>query len=533
MAKGYLAVPCAAALATVVLVVTGCTPQGTSADHKGTKRDQTERRPVPAHFTQQKIRWAACGPEVTKDALPEAECGWVTVPVDYAAPDRETIKIRVSRLKATDPDRRLGSLLYNPGGPGAGAAADVASGAWTPGDQTTARYDVVGFDPRGIGESASITCPTGKDAPPEPDMTYLPRTQSEADTAITAAAARAKSCQRASGPVFSHMDSTSVARDLDIMRSALDDKKLTYVGTSYGTYIGQKYAQLFPARVGKLVLDGVVDPGMTMQQVTARDVQVAQDTFRRYARHCAAQGSCPFGTTADQVIDEITAFIQDLDENPLPGLDATELTTLAATDALAGILFREEEWPHLTEALDAAMDGDGVPLMRLAEEDEADPQDGAGRTEGDRRSPVRRVDADFNSDIAQSAVLCLDSKAPRSARSLLEAAAELAEQSPLFGASNAWTMLDCASWPVSPTGTVEPIIAPDAPPMLLVSFTRDAATPLDNARSVQKNLGTASLITRQGAGHGAYVSGSACTDRLVDAYLVEGTLPSKNALCPN
>ncbi|MFE0132529.1 alpha/beta hydrolase [Streptomyces sp. NPDC059037] len=516
----------AAALAAVVLVVTGCSLQGTPGGSKDTSGNPPERRPVPTRFTQQKIAWEACGPEVTKDALPNAECGWVTVPVDYAAPDRANIKIRVSRIKATDQDRRLGSLLYNPGGPGAGAAADVASGAWKAGDKTMARYDLIGFDPRGIGESAPITCPKGENAPQGPDLTFSPRTRSEADTVFADAAARAKACKQVSGPVFSHMDSASVARDLDIMRAALGDKKLTYIGTSYGTYIGQKYAQLFPDRTGRLVLDGVVDPGMDMRQVTALDVKVAQDAFRRYAQDCAAQGSCPFGATADQAVDEITTFVRSLDEEPVAGLDGEDVTTEAATGSVAAVLSREEEWPALTEALDAAMDGDGAPLMRLAE-DEAAPQD------GDRRGPVRRVDADFNSDIAQSAVLCLDSKAPRSARQLLDDARELAERSPLFGASNAWTLLDCAAWPVPPTGSVEPITAPGAPPLLLVSFTRDAATPLENARTVQKNLGTASLITRQGAGHGAYVSGSACTDRLVDTYLVDGAVPSRNALCPN
>ncbi|MGW6705900.1 alpha/beta hydrolase [Streptomyces sp. NPDC054956] len=529
----------AGALAVAALATAGCSAGAADAPRDGAASKGaggTALPALPARFAQQQPHWTPCGPDVVKDALPGAECTWIEVPVDYAAPAKESIELRVSRVKAEDRAGRLGSLLHNPGGPGAGAAADVASGAWKPGDKASARYDLVGFDPRGIGDSAPVGCPTGKNAPQGADLTRMPRTEAEADKAFAEAGARAKACQKASGPVFAHMDTASVARDLDIIRTVLGDAKLTYVGTSYGTYIGQKYAQLFPDRVGRLVLDGVVDPGRDMRQVTDLDVTVTQAEFQRYAEECAAGGRCPLGATGDEVVSRVTAFVQSLDGKPLPGPDGEELTTTVATDAVTKLLPRKEDWPLLTRALAAGLAGNATPLMSLTKDngtpDGGDPGDTAGRGRA-VGGVAPRADADFNSDIAQMAVLCLDSKAPRTARELLDAAETLAGKSPLFGRTNAWSMVDCAAWPVPPAGGPERITAAGAPPVLLVSYTHDVATPLDNARAVQADLGNASLIIREGTGHGAYMSGSACTDRFVDDYLVEGVLPPKTANCPS
>lgn len=529
---------CAGVLATVALTATACSSGGTSraaATPSGTAvgAESAAVPALPARFTAQKIAWTACGEDVAKDALPEAECGWVEVPVDYAAPDKETIRLRLSRIKAKDQGRRIGSLLNNPGGPGVGGAADVATGAWQPGDAVMARYDVIGFDPRGTGESAPITCPEAKETSGVGSSGFLPRTRAEAEEHFAAAADHAKACQKASGPVFGHMDSESVARDMDVMRAVLGDTKLTYVGTSYGTFIGQKYAQLFPARVGRLVLDSVVDPGRDMRQVTDQDVKVTREGFERYAKDCAGRGGCPLGATAEAAVAKATRLVTGLDDRPLPGGDGEEVDSGAAADAITKVVFQKKEWPKLTRALAAALSGDGKPLARLGEEDKENKDKPGGQRSGRVRSPRPRADADSNSDIAQSAVLCLDGKAPRSAGEVFEAAEELARTSPMFGRSQAWSMVECAAWPVPPTGRVEPITAPGAPPLLLLSYTLDAATPLENARAVQKNLGTASLVIRQGAGHGAYVSGSVCTDRHVDAYLVDGTVPPKNTRCPN
>ncbi|MEU4995976.1 alpha/beta hydrolase [Streptomyces sp. NPDC021622] len=501
------------------LAAGGCDVGAASAaKNQGRSAAGSSAPALPERFERQRIAWTPCGADVAEQPVPGAQCGWVEVPVDYAAPDKGTVKLRVSRAKATDHDRRLGSLLYNPGGPGAGGAADVADGNWQAGERARARYDLVGFDPRGIGGSAPITCPD-ENSLTDHGLDNSPRGKAEAEETYAAAAERAKACRKASGPVFDHMDSVSVARDLDILRAVLGDKRLNYSGTSYGTFIGQQYMKLFPTKVGRMVLDGVVDPAADMRQVTDLDVKSAEDRLLRFAEACAARSACPLGETGGAVVDRINTFVRQLDERPLAGPDDEELTADTAAHLLTEQLADEEYWPSLADALESAMLGDATPLMR------PEPADEESTKEEDERKQAQEA-------LAQSAVLCLDTRgAPRTPQAMLDTAAELAERSPVFGRVNAWTMLDCGTWPVPPKGDVEPIKAPGAAPVLLVSYTDDAATPLSNAQAVQAQLERGSLLIREGTGHGAYASDSACTDRSVDAYLVNGTLPTKKATC--
>lgn len=515
----------AGALAGTTLVVTVCAVGGAAASQPDSAKGKNTSVPaLPARFTQQKIQWAACGADVTPKAVPGVECGWVTVPVDYAAPDGKTVKLRVSRVRAKDHSHRLGSLLYNPGGPGAGGAADVADGNWQAGTQARARYDLVGFDPRGIAGSGQIKCPDGVPQQPE----NPPRTEAQAEKTFADATKRGQACQRASGAVFAHMDSVSVARDLDVLRTVLGDAKLNYTGFSYGTFLGQQYMKLFPGKVGRMVLDSVVNPAADMQRVARLDVKTSDDAMRRYARDLVARGDDRLGATSGEIVRKVTGFAKKLERKPLRGADGEEFTDDTLSMYLNTAVADEASWKPLTKALVAALHGDGTAFDRFDKET-------AGESGGEKPTP-QEEQAEEDESASMPAVLCLDSpSAPKSPKAMLDTADAFAKQSPLFGRSFAWQMIDCATWPVAPTGAAEPVKASGAPPVLLVSYTDDKQTPLSNAQAVHRQLAHSSLLVRKGHGHAAYAPSenpSACTDRAVDRYLVGGKLPDKVANCP-
>jgi len=510
-------------LAVTTTVVTVCGAGGAAAsrpdDAKG--RD-TSVQALPARFTQQKVHWTACGADVTPKAVPGAQCGWVKVPVDYAAPDGKTVTLRVSRVQAKDHSRRLGSLLFNPGGPGAGGAADVANGNWQAGAQARARYDLVGFDPRGIAGSGQIKCPDGVAEEPE----NPPRTASQAEKAFADATRRARACQKASGSVLAHMDSVSVARDLDVLRTVLGDAKLNYTGVSYGTFIGQQYMKLFPGKVGRMVLDGVVNPAADLRQVARLDLKTSDDAVRRYARGLVARGDDRLGAGTGEILRRLTTFAEELDRKPLHGAGGEEFTGADLSMYLGMAVSGDVSWQRLTTALVAALHGDVTAFDRLDAE--------AAGESGDQEPTPQEERTEENESMSMSAVLCLDSpSAPKTPQQMLATADAFARQSPLFGRSYAWQMIDCATWPIAPTGAAEPVKAAGAAPVLLVSYTDDQLTPLANARAVHRQLDHSSLLVRKGQGHAAYASDppSTCTDRAVDRYLVGGELPGKGANC--
>lgn len=513
----------AGVLAVTTMVLSACGTGGTAAASPAdAKRTNTSVPVLPARFTQQKVQWTACGPDVTPKAVPGAQCGWVKVPVDYASPDGKTVNLRVSRVQAKDHSRRLGSLFFNPGGPGAGGAADVADGNWRAGDRARARYDLVGFDPRGIAGSGQIKCPDGVAEEPE----NPPRTESEAEKTFADGTRRARACQRASGALLAHMDSVSVARDLDVLRTVLGDSKLNYTGFSYGTFIGQQYMKLFPGKVGRMVLDSVVNPAADMRQVARLDVKTSDDAVRRYARNLVERGDHRLGATTEEILRTLNTFAEKLDRKPLRAADGAEITDATLSTYLGMAVTGEASWQQLTPALVAALHGDATAFDRLDAE-------AAGASGGEKPTPQEQR-AEENESMSMTAVLCLDSpSAPRSPKEMLDTADALARQSPLFGRSYAWQMIDCATWPIAPTGAAEPVKASGAAPVLLVSYTADQLTPLANARAVHRQLDHSSLLIRRGQGHGAYASErpSLCTDRAVDRYLVEGKLPGRVANC--
>ncbi|MEV5239147.1 alpha/beta hydrolase [Streptomyces cinnamoneus] len=533
----------AAALVALVLLAAGCSPdtgrQGrgrASATAPAASAVPRERRQrdlpgLPPAMARQRPAWEACAaedaPRGGRGPRLGAECAWLAVPVDYGAPTGPSIRIRLARVRARAQDRRLGSLVFNPGGPGEAGAAMVAGGLFEATPAVMDRYDLVGFDPRGTGRSAPLACPQGTGG----DL--IPRTREQAETEFKAAAGQGESCRRASGPLLAHMDTVSVARDLELLRAALDEPRLHYLGFSYGTYLGQHYAHLFPGRVGRFVLDGLVDPATDQRRTARNDVTALDDSFAGYARACVTLG-CPLGRTPDEVVARTTAFVRDLDAHPVPVPGGGRLTTALAVQGIRTPLYQAARWPDLTRALVEAMAGSPGALIGLAVEQVRVQEQSQGQERRGGRFPVPGAGAtedDVDPTMARNAVDCLDKPGPRTPAELLDELAEFEKASPLFGATVAATLYHCAAWPLPPTGRAEPLTAPGAPPMLLVSYAVDPATPLAGARAVLKNLGAGSLVVRRGTGHSAYASGSDCTDAAVDAFLVEGRLPPPNVEC--
>ncbi len=464
-----------------------------------------------AGFYGQQLAWSGCG---------VGECADLRVPLDYARPGGGSIAIKVLRVRATSEASRVGSLVVNPGGPG-GSGVDYARQASLIVSRTVrARYDVVGFDPRGVGRSAPVDCLSDPDLDrflgSGADLT--PDTPAEVQAWLTESRTFAEGCQRLSGDRLGHVSSVEAARDMDVLRAALGDDRLNYLGKSYGTYLGAVYADLFPSLVGRFVLDGVVPPDLTSEEVSLGQAKGFDLATRAWATDCVRRG-CALGDSADAVIGWLTGFLHGLDQAPLPVTrDAriTKLTESWGAVAVAGAMYEEAFWPTLTDALVAGRDGDGDPLMRLA--------DSYAR---------RRADGAYQGNIMEViyAVNCLDKPVVTEVADYERMDREFAAASPIFGRFLAWSGLPCAVWPVPPTGTARRITAEGSGPIVVVGTTRDPATPYEWAVRLDGQLSNSSLVTFDGDGHTAYKRGSSCVDAAVDGYYIRGTVPPAGLKC--
>ncbi|MFD1934022.1 MULTISPECIES: alpha/beta hydrolase [Nonomuraea] len=457
-------------------------------------------------FYEQRITWNECD-----DGF---ECGRLQVPLDYADPAGDTITLAVIRKPAADRKRRIGSLLLNPGGPGgSGVRFGLVSGEILT-ERLRARYDVVGFDPRGVGESTAIRC-----APEVGTGTFGPEVNPRRRVRATAGdlADQLKrfgaGCQARSGKLLAHVSTVEAARDMDVLRGVLGDAKLNYLGISYGTYLGAVYAERFPGRVGRLVLDAAVDPRAwpTSAAITqARGFEVALDSF---LADCARRAGCPLGTDAKAARRRVAGLLERIDRRPLPGKGAQVVDKETAVQLIGGALYSEHAWPLIRTAFQRALRGDGEGLLEL----------GGGSVGG----------GDDNFAEAMAAIVCLDGPpAQTSARQVEARLPAFRQAAPVFGEMMAWAELRCAYWPVAPVDTPRAIHASGAAPILVVGAVRDPATPYAWAQGLAGQLSSGVLLTYDGDGHGAYDKrGSACVNDAVDTYLIDGRPPLKGAWC--
>ena len=470
---------------------------------------------IPANlrpYYEQKLTWRDCG-------VPGFQCGTLRVPLDYDAPDRdEDLELAVTRKRASGPGERLGTLHVNPGGPG-GSAVDyvqLAAGVGYPAP-VRARYDIVGMDPRGVARSEPVECLSDREMDAYTQTDVTPDDEGEIGKLTAAYERFAEGCEKRAGRLLGHVSTVEAARDLDVLREVLGDDKLTYVGASYGTYLGATYAGLFPSRVGRLVLDGAMDPSLSAEQLNRDQTAGFNTAFTAFAEDCTERDDCPLGTgSVKDAGRRLGDFLERLDSRPADTGEARELTESLATVGVLNAMYTEYYWPKLRSALTAAMDGDGAELLSLADD-----------------YYERDADGSYgNIMYANAAVNCLDLPAPFDGPAEAKrAVADFRKHSPVFGRNFAWSALNCTYWQHPPTGEPHRIEAEGAAPILVVGTTRDPATPYKWAEGLAGQLSSATLLTYDGDGHTAYVRGSDCVDSAINAYLLRGKVPEAGTRC--
>ncbi|MEE1930293.1 alpha/beta hydrolase [Streptomyces sp. TRM 70351] len=511
-------------LAAAALFLAGCTGQeGNSAsDTSGSSAAEREAGvdrvldPLPEEvpgalrpYYDQRLSWRDCG-------APGFQCATLTVPLDYAEPGAaDDLRLAVVRMAAEGEAR--GSLMVNPGGPGASAVEYVQMGGRSFPAEVRERYDIVGMDPRGVARSEPVECLTGPEMDAHTQVDVTPDDTAEADALQAANAEFAEGCAQDAGELLGHVSTVEAARDMDVLREVLGDEKLTYVGFSYGTQLGATYAGLFPSRSGRLVLDGAVDPSLTAERVNREQTAGFDTAFNAFAEDCVASTSCPLGReSAEDAADRLHAFLTETDREPLETGSDRELTESLATTGVIAAMYNEAYWPVLRQALADAFDGDGAGLLALSDSYyERDPDGSYG-----------------NIMFAFAAVNCVDQPAPFATPAEVEKALpSFEEASPVFGANFAYSALVCSDWPVEPTGQAHRIEAEGADPILVIGTTRDPATPYVWAEGLADQLASATLLTYEGDGHTIYAQGVPCVDDTVTTYLLTGETPDPGKKC--
>ena len=464
-----------------------------------------------AGYYAQKLRWQACAKGF--------QCARLLVPFDYSQPAGRRFSLPVIRLPATDPAQRIGSLVINPGGPGGSGVGYALQARSVISAAVRARFDVVSFDPRGVGASEpAVHCLTG----PQLD-TYFGTDDTPADQAQQAAVVSeselfAAGCERDSGSLLPYVGTPNAARDMDVLRAVLGDRKLSYLGKSYGTYLGTWYAQLFPSHVRALVLDGAVDPGASSFSMNIVQAQGFQVALRSFAANCMTRTDCPLGHGGPVAggIARLQALITKATSHPLLNLgDGQSANGALLLNGIVAALYSKASWPTLRSALQAAFAGDGTILVELGN---------LLYERGPGGTYTNLADANM-------AVSCLDRPWLTSLAAWRSAAASAAKAAPQFGQAIMWGSLPCAYWPVR-SPALPAIRAAGAPPILVVGNKRDPATPYRWAVALAGDLTSGVLLGWNGDGHTAYMMGSSCVDGIVNRYLLGLALPRSGTVCP-
>lgn len=446
------------------------------------------------------------------------QCATATAPMDWSDPSRASIDIALIRATATGEAK--GSLLVNPGGPG-GSGYDFIrdSLSYAVDSKLNEHFDIVGFDPRGVNNSSAVKCysdPVEMDAflfdiPPNPVGSDAWIDDIERSNAEFGAA-----CLTYTGELLGFVDTVSAARDLDLLRAILGDEKLNYLGYSYGTFLGATYADLFPAKTGRLVLDGAVDPATTDFEVTKTQAMGFENAARAYLAVCLADSECPFRGTVDSAMDRIRALLDRLDASPLRATDGRMLGSAVMFNAIILPLYSESNWPYLSDLFTDVMQGNADYAFQLADAYYGRNSDG---TYAD------------NSTEAFIAINCLDYVSTSTRDTLRAEAAELAKAAPTFGPQMSFGGTSCDQWPFEATRVRQPIRAPGSAPILVLGTTNDPATPYEWAVNLAGQLENGHLVTYHGEGHTAYNKSNACVNRVVDDFLVDGTVPNADPQC--
>jgi len=501
-----------AAIGALALVATGCSvaPKHQAdvpaalPSSSSTASNDVEAGLKP--FYEQAIEWKAC------DTF---ECGTAEVPIDYADPAAGSIRLALKRSLATS-GKPIGSLLINPGGPGA-SGVDLVDGVVTTfGKDVLASYDLVGFDPRGVARSNPVTCvdDAAKDQLLSTDFDFS--TDVGIGAAKAAYTAFGAACAANTGPLLAHVDTVSAAKDLDVLRAALGDEKLTYLGYSYGTLLGATYAGLFPTHIARMVLDGALDPSLSPFEIGLGQAKGFENALRAYVTDCQGGAHCPLTGSVDHGLAQIHDLTVRARQNPLRTGSSRRLTGVLASYGVAVALYNDQSWGALTVALRKALAGDGSELLRFADIYNDRQDDGTYSA---------------NSTEAFIAVNCLDGATSSDPAQMRAEAVQTEAAAPTLGYFFSYGGVTCAGWPYPPIGKPAPITADGAPPIVVIGTTNDPATPYAWAQGLAAQLSSGVLLTWKGEGHTAYGRSNACILNAVGEYLVGGTAPADGKTC--
>ena len=482
-------------------------------------------------FYSQTIDWKDCS-----DGTSPFQCGTVTVPLDYEHPDGRTITIAVRKLPASDSDAEHGSLFINPGGPGASGVAMMQVMAPMFTEELRGAYDIIGFDPRGVGQSTPITCWTNDeikqhlanpsdDAGPTDPLKGVTYKNVPAQDKIDRGAANAARCAQYSQvpELLDHVGTRDVARDLDVLRATNGNTKLNYLGISYGTRIGAIYADLFPDRVGRVVLDSAMDPSKRSGgEIRAEQITFSEGALRQYVKHCQAQNGCPLTGSTDEAVAQLAAFVDGLDQAPLtvPDSDAT-VNTQDATAVIQRLAVKQPDWDALTAMLTPAITNHDGTLMAKAKQ-------------GSNKSSTMPVEAAVNianSEIMFAAVICNDDPDTGGTASDWDAQSAAEKKTyPFFGGTSNAMDAYCRGWGHRGKTPPRETRAKGSDPILVVGIKGDIQTLYSWAQSLSNQLDNGHLLTVEGYGHGAFGTNN-CATTAITGFLVDGTMSADGTTC--
>ncbi len=461
-----------------------------------------------AAFYEQVVSWTEC------ENIVNALCSEIKVPLNYQDPAGVTLNIKLAKLPALK--SKTASLLFNPGGPGASGITylDYADQVFS--KTLRENFDIVAFDPRGVGGSNPIDCLSDKELDEFLAFDGTPDDQVEIEEFLALTKKMAEGCAKNPNNLVAHIGTRDAARDMDVIRSILNEEQLNFLGVSYGTFLGATYADIFPDKVGQFVLDGGINPQLDSMTLSLDQAVGLENALDRFLQDCFSKRDCPFPKDQDKAVEQILDFLAELDKKPISTDDPSrDLTEAMAIYGIAAFLYSEDYWPFLRDAFNSAFEGDGSIFLFIND-----------------LFNERNTDGTFNSNISEAiyAINCFDKPAKENVADVQRIAEEWKAKAPVFGAYLAWSNLACGYWPA---GDSEEFIlqASGSNLILVLGNLNDPATPYFWSEALVEQLDNAILLTYDGDGHTAYMRGSKCVDSAVDNFFLGREIPANNLTC--